>query len=133
MFKGFEVPKITEERLAELLPRIRPVVRKDGGLWYIKPVDPRRIAFLWDPTLDAKVEDLKELRGIHTFHDYGHPSLFKPSIAEVLAQIPADIVDETVAFETGFVDFDQGRDCHLAWTVFYGLDDECHCQCQATT
>jgi hypothetical protein len=115
------IPTLTDERLAELLGRIRPVYRFDGELWHIKPVDPCRIAFLWDPKEDGRAKGLKPLRSIETCHDYGHPSLFKPSIAEVLAQIPEDILGEVVAFETSrCADFDEGRDCHVTTTILYG-------------
>jgi len=115
------VPKITDERLAELLARIRPVHRFDGELCYIKPVDPRRIAFTWDPKKDMRADGLVALQYVMTCHDYGHPSLFKPSVAEVLAQIPEDIVDEVVAFETSRdADFDRGLGCHVTTTIFYG-------------
>jgi hypothetical protein len=36
---------------------------------------------------------------ITTHHSWGHYSLFKPSIAEVLAQIPAEHLNQVVAFE----------------------------------
>jgi len=121
----FEIPKITDEKLQELLLRIRPVLSFGGKLSYIKSVDPRHIAFLWDPKPDGEAEDLVILRSIRTYHDYGHPSLFKPSIAEVLAQIPEDILDKVVAFETmRDAVFDQDRDCHEAVTVLYRIRDK---------
>jgi hypothetical protein len=115
------VPRITNERLAELLVRIRPVCQFEGRLHYIRPVDPRRIAFLWDPQSDGMADNLVALECVMTRHDYGHPSLFKPTIAEVLAQIPEDVVDRVVAFETSRnADFDEHSDCHVTSTILYG-------------
>jgi hypothetical protein len=116
------IPKITDERLTELLIRIKVVHHFEKELYYIKPVDPRRIAFTWDPIKDGEAKGLKILKQIYTYHDYGHPALFKPSIAEVLAQIPEDVIDEVVAFETQYVDFDEGNDCHIACTILYSAE-----------
>jgi NTP pyrophosphatase (non-canonical NTP hydrolase) len=120
------VPEITDERLAELLSRIRATHQFGSELCYIKPVDPRGIAFTWDPKKDEKADKLKVLRSILTYHNYGHPSLFKPSIAEVLAQIPEDIVERVVAFQIPMNDaiFDSIRDCHVATTILYEKADE---------
>lgn len=40
------------------------------------------------------------LTEIRTLHTYGSPCFFKPSVAEVLAQIPDDMLEGVVAFET---------------------------------
>jgi hypothetical protein len=123
-FRQAKIPEIDDGRLRELLERIRPVVSFGGVLHYIRPVDPRRIAFTWAPKPGRKAKGLVELRQVRTLHNYGHPSLFKPSIAEVLAQLPDDIADRTVAFETVLLDFDQRRDCHVATTTFFGREEK---------
>ena len=46
-----------------------------------------------------KADSLKALGTIATLHAWGYYGVFKPSIAEVLAQIPAGYLDEVVAFE----------------------------------
>lgn len=70
-----------------------------GELYYIKPVDLFGVAYTWDPKPADKATDLKPLCDITTYHTYGYQGLFKPSIAEVLAQIPAEYLDGVVAFE----------------------------------
>lgn len=124
-----QIPKISNERLAELLARIRPVVRQDGEPWYIKPVDPRNIAYTWDPTPTKKATDLVPLKTVRTLHTYGYHGMFKPSIAECLAQMPDDVAETAVAFE--IVDSPQTADdlnrerealnegFHVAQTTFY--------------
>ena|SRR3989344_9104698 len=91
--------EISDERLEELAKRIKPVVRCDGELYYIKDVDYRNIAFTWSSKLKKKAKGLEELARIRTYHEYGYPGFFKPSVAEVLAQIPKTKVSQTSAFE----------------------------------
>ena len=121
-----KIPEISDRQLNKMLKVIKPVVRfeledwetgkikldKEGepkrastgttwwGLFDIEPVDPRGIAYTWEPKPVGKWRhDISCFDIIRTYHRCGHPSLFKPSIAEVLAQIPKDIVDKTIAFE----------------------------------
>ena len=99
-----QIPQISDERLEELVGKIRPVVRmskvttsrrsrleqdEEGDLYYVKDVDPRNVAFTWEPkpTSMAKGVNPNPYKEIVTIHSYGAPVFFKPSIAEVLAQI----------------------------------------------
>jgi hypothetical protein len=52
-----------------------------------------------DPKPAEEVKGLKPIRDIRTHHTYGYYGFFKPAIAEVLAQIPEDILEQVVAFE----------------------------------
>lgn len=116
------VPKISDERLAKLSPRIKPVVEKDGKLFYIKDVNPRTTAFTWDPTPTVEAEDLVRLTTIPTRHTFGAPAFFKPSIAEVLAQIPLEYLDDVVAFETlsdNLLARDIRNGWHITTTILY--------------
>lgn len=71
---------------------------------------------------------MREVSRINTYHTYGHPAMFKPSIAEVLAQIPDDLLGSVSAFEVsgpGHVDDinreREARDAgfHVAETILY--------------
>ena len=129
------IPKISDERLHELHARIKPVVRgaatkkgavRHGGgdLYFIQDVDLRGIAFTWDPVLTQPAEGLKELARIETYHTCGYYGFFKPSIAEVLAQIPSKYLDHCVAYECGVGSLDtsnivDGGSAHCVTTVLY--------------
>jgi len=110
------IPVISNEELDWLYSRIKPVIRYgikfrkngkidpsevdvDGLPFYIKDVDPREWAFTWGPKSTRQADDIERLDDIITYHTYGAPSLFKPSVAEVLAQIPEEYLEKTVAFE----------------------------------
>lgn len=94
------IPKVSSERIIELSGRIRPVVEfPRKGRCFIEPVDLFDVSYTWGPRPADKATGLKPLREITTYHTYGYYGMFKPSIAEVLAQIPAEYLDMVVAFE----------------------------------
>ena len=102
------IPEISDERLYELYGHIRPV-RKNvmGELCWLKDYsskDLRKVEFLWDINdISAKVVDtgvaLRPTTAIRCLHKYVSPGWFRPTIAEVLAQIPPEIAQEASAFE----------------------------------
>jgi len=104
------IPEISNERLKELVKRIRPVVRYakgekglfesgEGIPYYIKPVHPRNVSYLWNAKPVKMAAGLATLTDITTYHTYGYHGFFKPSIAEVIAQIPEKHIDRIMAFE----------------------------------
>lgn len=137
------IPDISDERLKELAARIKPVVRfttddkfsigtspkerssdSNGRLFYIEPVDPRQAAFTWDPKpVGPPADNLRKLDIIRTYHSWGAPSMFKPSVAEVLAQLSPTQVEEAVAFEVVCDDKDARHvlsdGFHASLTILY--------------
>ncbi len=108
--KKNHIPEISDQKLQELCERIKPVIRfargpkglfrsREGYAYYIDPVDPRSIAFTWDPKPTKRATWLQSLCDITTYHTYNYYGLFKPSIAQVIAQIPEEHIDKVVAFE----------------------------------
>ena len=97
---------ITEERAGELIQQIKPLVRNvDGVLCEIEIPDLFKTAFTWGPTFTKVCEDkLAVVGAIHTYHRCGYHMFFKPSIAEVFAQIPEYLIDDVQSFETLFSD-----------------------------
>jgi hypothetical protein len=96
-----EVPTITDERLEELARQIKPVVMKDGRLFYIEPTDMRTIAFMWSPVYREAADDLRAIDYLDTLHSYGYYGFFKPTIAETLATIntlPEELITKVSAF-----------------------------------
>lgn len=103
------IPKVDKNVIRKLAETIKPVVSKnargevgldvEGNLFYIKPVDLFEIAYTWDPKVTERARGLVKLKDITTYHTYGYYGLFKPSIAEVIAQIPEELLESVVAFE----------------------------------
>lgn len=95
----FSIPRLSEQDFQSRLEKIKPVVERDGDLYYIKPCDPTSVAFNWDPKLTEEALDIEPLCTIRTLHGYGYHGFFKPSISEALSQIPAEHLDKAVAFK----------------------------------
>ena len=86
------IPPISDERIAEMLQTIHPMVLdRQGAPHTFAPVDPRTASFIWAPLDRRYVAGIEPWRQVRTLHTYGHPALFKPSIAEVLAQLTGDL------------------------------------------
>ena len=97
------IPKVSRGRINKLAKRIKPVIQFTHSIFrgkrYIKPVDLFGVAYTWDPKPRRRARNLKPLCDITTYHAYGYYGCFKPSVAEVLAQIPKEYLDKVIAFE----------------------------------
>jgi hypothetical protein len=113
-------PKISDADLKSLASYIKPVARfanfykgklsysgkgdlmpyAAGQLYYIGEVPLRDYAFTCSPKPVSPADDLEFLDAIATFHTWGAPVFFKPTVAEVLAQIPEKRKKAAAAFET---------------------------------
>jgi hypothetical protein len=94
-----KIPTITDDDINDLLAHIKPMVYDEAGIvpCTFDPVHPRNVSFIWGPDGLRPVEGIEPWRQVRTLHTYGHPALFKPSIAEVLAQLTGDL-SEVVGF-----------------------------------
>ena len=96
--------ELSDLELTELARKIQPIVRDENGrCFFIKPVDPRGVSFLWDPSFAEEADGpggIVRHSTIYTLHPFSYHGMFKPSIAEVLAMIPQHLYDKVIAFET---------------------------------
>jgi hypothetical protein len=112
---GSAIPDISDERLAELVARIRPVSEPDRRevVRFYAPSDPRREAFKWrseDLTAEEATIVAYISNPFRTLHTFSAPSFFRPTLEEVFAQIPADIdLTRANAFWIEFKDFETVR------------------------
>lgn len=102
------IPEISNEELLERYKRIKPIVEIEGTKYFLrdfKEDELRNISFIWNAKEEKKepvdVQKIKpiENRDFKCIHKYGYYGLFKPSIAEVLAQIPERDLQLVCAFE----------------------------------
>ncbi len=94
------IPQIPESQTRKLAERIKPVVEFPWfGKCYIWRVDLFSVAYTWAPRPLFWAWRLKPLCDITTYHSWSYYGFFKPSVAEVLSQIPAEHLDRVVAFE----------------------------------
>lgn len=94
------VPHIEDNTLDLRVRRFTPLVQSNGKLWRLTgPVDPVRVAFTMVDKRDlVPVENFQPIRKVRTQHSCGYYGFFKPSQAEVLAQLPPDLDPEANAF-----------------------------------
>ena len=97
----YSIPDISDERIQELQRKLTPLVRRRGKLFTIKKTDPRDEAFNWGDG-EKVIKHLQEVTRFRTLHTYGYHGFFKPSIAEVFAQLPENfnLISEGLFFET---------------------------------
>ena len=122
------IPEISDEKLNSLIEKIVPVVKENDKFYQIEIPNLRNIAYTWEPKIIKECDNLKEIKRIKTHHYCGYYGMFKPSIAEVLSQIPEDLIDKVNAFEI-INDVNSGTDTeikifregngHLAITILY--------------
>lgn len=95
------LPTIEDDRLALLVSDIVPVhLDGDGTTARVYAAcDPRRTAFSWDAPTSRVVQVLERIgEPVETLHTFGAPAFFKPTLAEVFAQMPDGIEDRANAF-----------------------------------
>lgn len=82
---------ISDEVLQERMARVTPLIFRDGELHTFDIPDLRNTAFTWEPkNLVKATHPYTEAAVTKTQHSCGYYGFFKPSIAEVLAQLPDD-------------------------------------------
>lgn len=117
------IPKLSKERINELYSRIKPVYEYKRRLYYMKDVDLFNIAFTWDPKPLKPASGLEKIVDIETLHTWAFYGFFKPTIEEVLCQIPKEYINRTIAFRTELVSDDPSiairGDYHVATTTLY--------------
>ena len=97
---------ITNEEIIGRYSRIKPIVRKDGTLYWLRKFSDEElfnISYLWCDNTEKPIKKSEIVPipdgDFRCLHRYGYYELFKPSIAEVLTQINPEILDSVVAFE----------------------------------
>lgn len=75
---------------------IKPVIVRDGKLFYIEKPDSFN-SFTYDPTVLGEATDIVWHQEIQTLHRCASYVFFKPSVDEVIRQLPEN-VDHIVAF-----------------------------------
>ena len=123
--KRIEVPEIDDETLAYLYSKLRPIISVYQTKYLLKKyklMQLRSCAYTWGmhhellrPIPENKLEVIEEFP---CFHTYNSDQLFKPSVAEVLAQLPPKTIREANAFE--IVERPKSIDDMLKYPEVYG-------------
>ncbi len=105
------IPQLPKKVIKKRAKKIKPVMRliedKDGS-WIKDPNGSRYIvsgynifnySYIWKPKPLMKIKAVGNVATIITYHETPYPGSFNPSVAEVLAQIPEELLPYVDAFE----------------------------------
>lgn len=98
--KQLSIPQITDEELMRRYLKIKPIAEVGNGKYWLKNYsidEMRNTSFFWS-LFDDRLELVGEALSCHDHHDFqclhsfGYHGFFKPTVAEVLAQIPEEVI-----------------------------------------
>ena len=102
------IPKISDEELMRRYQQIKPVIRKDGKLYYLREYSLHEltsVSYLWDADKDLgdtvgknelAIMNGKDFPCLHSLENNG---FFFPTVGEILAQIRTRDIPLVRAFE----------------------------------
>ena len=107
MEQKFEIPEMSNEQIVRWYATIKPIVHKNGTPCYLRKLSEKELtnsAYTWlnNPKDFAEAVDYNKLSviaDIKMLHTWGYYGFFKPSVGEVIRQIPPRIIKDVVAFE----------------------------------
>ena len=104
MERKFEIPKMSSEEIARWYATIKPIVGHDTYLRELSVKELTDVAYTWltKPTDYADKVDFTKLSVLEDrkmLHGWGYYGNFKPSVGEVIRQIPKEYLEKVVAFE----------------------------------
>ena len=112
--------RMSQEEIIERAKTLRPVekfIGKGGGLFWLKVANISTSTFLLKMRRIKRASNLIELGNVVTYHKYGHPILFKPSLDECIYQCPYP--EATACKITEFWGVDTELNRHVAETVYF--------------
>lgn len=104
---GVTIPEISDDELNSRIAKVRALRLDDVGRLVPRVLSksavesPRNTSFLWDaeePQEEWSYPKLKETYSYVCYHTYGYYGFFKPTLAEVFAQMPEDVVRSAFGF-----------------------------------
>lgn len=102
--KGLKRPEGKSSREAQKLveawcDKVRPLIVKGGRLHhFVNTADHWSQTYPWSAEPSGEATGLTEVARVWTLHSYGYYGFFKPSVAEVLQQIPESLFPDVDYF-----------------------------------
>lgn len=88
-----------EEKVKEWSGKMKPLLLRDGKLMRCKcDCDDWKESFSWAAKATKEVTDVEEVGRVWTLHTWAYYGFFKPTIAEVLSQVPEELLEEADFF-----------------------------------
>lgn len=90
-----DLPKMKRKYVLDHAKRIKPLLYKNNVIFHCHTdCDYFCESYPWSSETTEPAKDLTELGRIWTLHNFGYYGLFKPSVAEVIMQIPEDLIEQ---------------------------------------
>jgi len=107
MEQKFRIPKMSMEEIIKWYSSIKPIVHANGTACYLRELSRKeltRAAYTrlnnpQDYSTPVDFNNLSFLADVKMLHRWGYPAFFKPSVEEVIRQIPKEYLNKAVAFE----------------------------------
>ena len=102
------IPKVSKEEILKRYEKIKPIVDFYGTKYFIREYSEKEISnlpFIWlnsedlTKVVDGNIYEQWPEKDFECLHTYIFYACFCPTIAEVLAQIPDDVLNEVSGFE----------------------------------
>lgn len=105
--KKFFIPEMEQAEIVKWYQNISPIVIHNDKPCYLRRLSDKEIsntAYTWlnnknDFGKEVDYTKLEELCVLNMLHTFGYYGFFKPTVAEVIRQIPKELLSEVVAFE----------------------------------
>ena len=99
MKKNF-IPELSGEELNLRAGRIQLLLRQGEQLHVAHMEDLKNTAFNYgDAQIGNAISNVEIVTSIQTYHGFSHWKIFRPTVEEVLAQIPMELLDKVHGFE----------------------------------
>ena len=107
MERKIDIPKMKSEDIVKWYSTIKPIVYHDGKPVYMRELTDKEltnVAYTWlnyenDYADTVDFSKLSVLADVKMLHGWGYYGLFKPSVGEVIRQIPSEMLENVVAFQ----------------------------------
>lgn len=107
MEQKFEIPEMSPEEISKWYSTIKPIVYKNGTACYLRKLSDKELtdtAYTWlnklrDYAEYVDFDQLSILADVRMLHHWGYYGYFKPSVGEVIRQIPKEYLNKVCAFE----------------------------------
>lgn len=107
MKRKIKIPEMDRKDIVKWYATIKPIVRENGKFMYLRKLKDKEVLNAHYTEL-RQVEDyagrvdfslLSVLADVKMLHGFSRDSFFRPSVGEVISQIPKDMLEKVVAFE----------------------------------
>jgi len=101
-----EIPFMSDNEIANYYKTIKPIKRFNSIPFYLRELTDKElteICYTWiekdSKFTEVDINQLSVLKELNILHKYCIYGIFKPSVGEVISQIPKELLNQVVAFE----------------------------------